>query len=114
MTVTKQLAKQISADATIALQTVAKKYKLELHARGGAIDSETFIAKFEFKVPLIVTNDPTMTNEMLQMGLGKRGTIIIFKNSRKEAVIEESRRTKYLVSMNGKQYTIPFKSCELK
>lgn len=115
MEMNRTLAKIISADAEKTLQEVAKKHGLSVHSTGGTIDSFAgkFTAKFSFTTPISNTISATITDQQIKFGLAPRGTVVILKD-KKEATILETRRSKYLIEMDGKQYTIKFAGCTLK
>ncbi len=110
----KILAKKIADDSIKALESVATKYGLKVKYHGGNFSSFDFKPKIIFEVPITQSeNSKTLSDSDVKFGFAPRGTKIIIDHSKEKAVVTGTRRTKYVIEMNGKEYLMPFRGCSL-
>lgn len=93
----------------------AKELGLEAHIGGGSFDSETFTMKIRFQIPVkAVSHIGNLTQVQVNCGLAPRGTKV--KIGEDTAVIERTKRTKYVIKLDSKSdklYTVKFGACVL-
>lgn len=111
MQITKQVAKRINADAVVALAEVAKKYGLEVRAKGGSITDGIFVSRIEFAPPLNSTAAEKVTPDLLKCGLAPRGTQVIVMPKNEKGTILSTGRVKYIVEIGGERWRVPFSNC---
>ena len=106
----KQLARKLSDDIKLALDSVAKKHGLTVSLNGGSFDDTQFKPKIIFRTPIDKLEKKNASDEDIHNGFARPGTEIL-TSSGKKATIVSVRRTKYLIDIDGQQYTINFRGC---
>ncbi len=115
----KELAKKIDNECEFALKVIAEKYNLKLIPRGGKYTSHDLKIGFIFDEPINIIDKPLhkystkpLTDIDIKNGFAQRG-VKIKLNTGETAIIVNTKRKKYVIEINGKQYLAPFSICSL-